>query len=421
VLGYVVQVVCPGLRPDGESDCTVVDHVKLIRNHHGLEFEGRIHEQILPAIRCRGGDIEWSDLQVVHSGSDQSSAGRKRKQERDLRILLLELAERPRHPFTLFNLGMTYADIGDHVQAIPFLQSSIEQSSLNDSHLRKAYSLLVNSYIQSGNLVAAETECRHGRAAFPDDPELLFRHAMLAHSGKRWEEAEQAYCRLIHYRGERYLSSVDPTITGYKARHNLAALYQDMGRPELAELQWREVVRELPEYRAGWRGLIDTFIRLGRCNAAQAAIDHMLEIPSMRGTAHLSRAQVLEAQGDLVAAKSEILAAIHEEPASVPPVEALCRLLFEHGDPFEAKLALKELAERAPDAAPVFHNLGAVNMRLGQYRQAVCAYENSLRLRPDCVPTLHELASALRSTGRGEESNAVAAQVEQLTCGGMIE
>jgi 2-polyprenyl-3-methyl-5-hydroxy-6-metoxy-1,4-benzoquinol methylase len=53
------------------------------------------------------GCIVATKLHVVHSGSDRSPAGQARKLERDMRLLLLELAERPEHPFTLFNLGMT--------------------------------------------------------------------------------------------------------------------------------------------------------------------------------------------------------------------------------------------------------------------------------------------------------------------------
>ena len=66
---------------------TVVDHVKLFRNRPDLRFDRRIHEQILPAIRAAGGEVAWTDLYVVHSGSDQSPAGQEKKLERDLRIL----------------------------------------------------------------------------------------------------------------------------------------------------------------------------------------------------------------------------------------------------------------------------------------------------------------------------------------------
>ena len=90
-LAFTMQVHCPGFGDDGEPDfdVTMVDHVKLFRNRPDLRFDHRIHEQVLPAIRAAGGEVAWSDLYVVHSGSDQSPAGKAKKLERDLRILHL--------------------------------------------------------------------------------------------------------------------------------------------------------------------------------------------------------------------------------------------------------------------------------------------------------------------------------------------
>src|SRR5262245_18422151 len=99
VLGYVMQDDCPGAGTDGANEITVVDHVKLFRNLPELRFDHRIHEQILPAIRRAGGKVEFIDMYVVHSGYDHSPQAQQRKLERDLRLLHLELQERPEHPF----------------------------------------------------------------------------------------------------------------------------------------------------------------------------------------------------------------------------------------------------------------------------------------------------------------------------------
>ena len=89
---------------------TVVDHVKLFRNLPELRFDGRMHEQILGAIRRIGGIWPGPTLRgSFRVGSKSGGAGRKL--ERDLRLLYLELSERPEHPFTLFNLGMTYVRV----------------------------------------------------------------------------------------------------------------------------------------------------------------------------------------------------------------------------------------------------------------------------------------------------------------------
>jgi len=399
-LGFVMQVHCPGQSPE---DCTVVDHVKLIRNLPELKFDGRIHEQVLPAIRALGGEVDWTDIYVVHSGSDQTLAGRARKQERDLRILHLELGERPSHPFTLFNLGMTYADMGEYQQAVHYLTSSIAASGPGESHLRKAYALLVSCYGEQDRLDLASSTCNEARKLFPDDAELLFRSGIMAHRRSLLQEAEEAYVALLQPREtSRYFASVDRGIFGFKARHNLAAVYQDMNRPDLAEIQWRYATSELPAYHNGWRGLIECLLRLNRFQTAVVEVEQILEDDRTRLTGLLLRAQIAQAHGDLAAAKQDILLAVQDYPDDTEPLESLCRLLFNYGGPLEAKLALQELSARLPDDGAVWHNLGTANVRLGQFHAAVEAYEASLRVRPESDGTQRELANARSLAGSAE-------------------
>jgi GT2 family glycosyltransferase/tetratricopeptide (TPR) repeat protein len=265
IMGYVMQVHCPGPGAEGMADVTVVDHVKLFRNLPSLRFDGRIHEQICPAIREAGGQIAFTDIFVVHSGYDHSPEGQKRKLERDLRILHLELKERPTHPFTLFNLGMTYSDTGEFGKAADFLKRSIERSGNGESHLRKAYALLVHCQAQMGQRETAMKTCAEGLRLFPGDAELRFREAMLLHESGRLKEAVEAYKQVLDHKGqERHFSSMDRAITGFKARQNLAVVYTDVGELAAAEKQWRLVVAEMPSYQAGWRGLGESLAGSGQ-------------------------------------------------------------------------------------------------------------------------------------------------------------
>src|ERR1700722_8584576 len=120
-MGYVLQVRCPAApvsTAEGMATETVVDHVKVFRNHPAIRFTGRIHEQILPSIRKLNGDVQWTDICVVHSGSDVSPEGQTRKLARDLRLLQLELADDPDSTFALFNLGMTLVHSGRAEEAL---------------------------------------------------------------------------------------------------------------------------------------------------------------------------------------------------------------------------------------------------------------------------------------------------------------
>ena len=283
ILGYVVQVHCPGDDGDGVVDVTAVDHVKLIRNRPDLRFEGRIHEQILPAVRRAGGEVAWTDLFVVHSGSDPSPEAQERKRRRDLHLLHLELRERPEHPFTLFNLGMTYADAGRFDEAAAFLARGIDRTGPGESHLRKAYALLVYCRLQLGRLEEADATCRAALELFPRDAELTFRHGVLLHESGRLKEAAEAYRAVLANDEERHFSSVDRGLRGYKARRNLAVVLGDLGDSAGAEEQWRRVVAEVPGYRPGWRGLGEALLRRGAFAEVLAIADGLVHNPAVAG------------------------------------------------------------------------------------------------------------------------------------------
>ena len=84
ILGFVLQVHCPGPKAALDHDVEVVDHLKVFRNRSDLRFEGRIHEQILAAINRANGRWEKTDIFITHSGYDHSPEAQVKKVERDL-------------------------------------------------------------------------------------------------------------------------------------------------------------------------------------------------------------------------------------------------------------------------------------------------------------------------------------------------
>ncbi len=401
VLGYVMQVHCPGNGKNGQTDVTIVDHVKLFRNRPDLRFECRIHEQILPSIRAAEGEVEFTDVFVVHAGADRSDEGKKRKLERDFRLLWLELADRPDHPFALFNLGMTHADTDQHEEAITALRRSIKVSEPTESHVRKAYALLIGSYAQLERYDEAWRACQQARDHYPDDAELLFRHGVLHHHFKRLDEAERAYLQLLEGREERHFSSVDHGIKGFKARHNLALVYEDMDDLPRAEEQWRQVVAEAPTYRLGWRGLGDVLLRQSKLELLEAALktmppDDMLPDPVFAERLIL-QGHLAVARENLPEAKLLLQQAVDQHSADLDAHHALCRFLFEHGQFPEAETALTNLLNLTPDDAAALHNLGTIYLQTNRPQEAVTAYQSSLRHRPDSPATEAQLGQALEA------------------------
>jgi hypothetical protein len=136
---YSMQCVCLPGAPGGGT--TVVDHVRLFRNHPELRWSGRVHEQTLPAIRRLGHEIRWSGVVIHHTGY-QDPALRRRKLQRDLRLLRLADLEEPDHPFTLFNMGSIAQELGRPAEAVGLYRRSLARSHPRDSIVRKAYALL---------------------------------------------------------------------------------------------------------------------------------------------------------------------------------------------------------------------------------------------------------------------------------------
>jgi GT2 family glycosyltransferase/tetratricopeptide (TPR) repeat protein len=270
VIGFVVPVRF--LEEHGQG--TEVDHVKVFRNYPGLEWEGRIHEQILPSLRraAPDGRLGRLDAYVLHSGYDISEAGQARKRERDEYLLQLDLQDRPDHPFVLFNLGMTAHYTSRHDEAVRWLKQSIENSAPEESHVRKAYALLVGSLKELFRATEAEAECQRGLTQIPGDPELLF--LMAGFAAKRGDHlaAIDLYRRSMGADISGAFSSIDPGIRGWKARHNMALSLVAIGDWDAARETWKQSM--IQDGRAEAAGALFTLaVERGDMLAAKDTLD----------------------------------------------------------------------------------------------------------------------------------------------------
>ncbi len=419
VLAFIVQVHCPGGQDVGDPmlDATAVDHVKLFRNRPDLRFDGRIHKQLFTAIRRAGGEVAWTDLYVVHSGSDQSPAAQQRKLARDLHLLELELAERPEHPFTLFNLGMTHVHASRFGEGAEFLRRGIARSEPGESHLRKAYALLLYAEMRLGLRDQALQTCRKGRSLFPHDAELRFREGVLLHELGRMDEARTAYLDVLRNSEGRHLTSADRALTGFKAHQNLAVIASDVGNLVEAEREWREVVHAAPRYRPGWRGLGEILVRQGRYAEAEALADTMLADGATRIEGFLLKSRVALATGRVPDARYALELAAAENSTDPELLGRQSQFLFEHGDSAEAEQALKNMIACDSTDASAHHNLGTVYLRTKRFDEAARSLRQSLRYRSNNVATYLNLASALKESGRLEEAIQAWEQVLRLAPG----
>ncbi len=375
----------------GPNAGTRVDHVKLLRNHRSLHFEGRIHEQILGSVRELGWGIGRIDSPVLHSGYDTSDAGQKRKRQRDWHLLNLDLEERPDHPFVLFNCGMTAHFEGNHDQAIQWLRASIQKASGAESHLRKAFALMGMSYAAQGDHEAALSAFSEGLVAVGYDPELHFQRALVQSRLGHLEGSRDDYLA-IQEEPPQFFSSYDVGIQAHKKWHNLAAVLLELGDYPGAKYWWTRALVVQPPAIPSAHAFLAAAMKFGDANGALQAIEAVRAFDP--GSETLG-ALLCDYAKWLGSSEADIL---NREIQSAPPAVGCKLVLARHylnSEQLEqARPLLIELADWGV-AEAAFH-LGMMHAAWGQHPEAIRWMECADALNPMHDQTRQQL-SALKS------------------------
>jgi GT2 family glycosyltransferase/tetratricopeptide (TPR) repeat protein len=375
VVGFVIPV---RFTDGGVAGGTQVDHVKLFRRVPGLSFEGRIHEQVLQSLRPHGEIARLEGAVVLHSGYDTSDEGQARKRARDARLLELDLAERPNHPFVLFNLGMTAHYNGEHAAAVDWLRRSVDAAGPGESHVRKAYALMGVSLREQGRAKDALAVFDEGLDAVGPDPELHFQAALVLTSQGRLAEARDRYLAMPLDVGNHF-TSLDVAILGPKRSHNLASVCAGMG-------DYAEARRHFSDaYRAGF---------------APSAIA-LFELAAEREDLRTAR-EALEAYGRLegptpewAAGRARLAHLRGEDPGpELSPLGRVRQLLAEERLA-EATPLLERLDEEGVAEAAFYRSVGA--LREGDFAEALLHARRALRLDPANAGNAQQVSGLLRA------------------------
>ncbi len=116
----------------------IAERLHLFRNRPDIRWRNRVHEQIGPAILESGGTLRPTDIVVWHGGY-VDPVHRMRKEERNLRLSRMEVAEQPNDPAVLFHLGRGLLNMNRPAEALPVLQRGLECADPATTMARKMY------------------------------------------------------------------------------------------------------------------------------------------------------------------------------------------------------------------------------------------------------------------------------------------
>jgi glycosyltransferase involved in cell wall biosynthesis/tetratricopeptide (TPR) repeat protein len=355
---------CRCLAAPGQP-ATVVDHVRLFRRDPRIRWRYRIHEQILGAIRESGGQVLHSDIVITHTGY-ADPALRASKLQRDLHILEMEYAQQPHDPFTLFNLGQTFAEMHQFDRAEALLQESLQRSHPSDSIVRKLYVLLCNCRRGRGQPELALQTCITGQSVCPNDAELLFLEGVLREQTNDLHGAKAVLLRLLNTRDDASFASVAEGLRGHLGQHHLAWVCFRLGEDVEAESLWNAVLRDRPDFRPVWLGMGELFIRQKRWLELQELIARLAEQPSGEVDAVVLRAQMHRVRREFDQGRALLEQARVCWPDSLSVlIQYSFMLLEQDSDHVLADQVLAEILARDPGNSTAQRNRQVLHLRAG--------------------------------------------------------
>ncbi len=421
-VGYLMRQHSP---LEGPGQAAVVDQVRLFPRHPGLRWRHRVHEQILPGLRELGADVRASGVVVTHTGyTDPALQGPK--VERNLRLLLLDHAEHPEEPFTLYNLGAVALTRRRPAEALDWLTRSLRHSRPRDSLLRKLHALLARCRHQLGQPEEALAACRAGLRLYPDDAELLFCEAVVRRARRDLEGAAACLRRLLRAPARVSLSGADALLRGPRAHQQLAEVLQEQGRAAEAEVHWRAALAGCPALAVARLGLARLYLGQGRWDELERVVAGLGGEPRLAAEAALLRGEGLLARREYAAARAALAAAAAARPRAVRPRLLLSRAWLQEGrDPEAAERALRDVLELDPGQPEARHNLDVLLREQGRPAGDVAAgavarpwvsvtmiVKDEEANLPDCLESIRGLADELIvvDTGSSDRTKEVAAR-----------
>jgi glycosyltransferase involved in cell wall biosynthesis len=193
-IGYFMNV---NVQQTLNGNANLVPQLRLFRNHPGHRWQYRVHEQIVPALEAAGAEFKLSAPIISHDGYGDPRLA-LRKLERNLRLVELDLRERPDDPYVLFNVGSSYCSLNRPAEALPPLLRSLQNVGAGFAVSQRAYCLISRCYSQIGQFDEALRWCLDGRKSYADDVELLFLEAET--TGMVRKRACFKACRINHPR-----------------------------------------------------------------------------------------------------------------------------------------------------------------------------------------------------------------------------
>lgn len=191
----------------------VFNQIRIVPNLQQIRFEGKVHEQLTPALQGLGIPIEFLPYRVIHTGyTDPETV--KQKQTRNLELMLSDLEMNPQklNAMKLFAVGNSYLDLGNFAQATEWYRKAMKQAERigEDRHILEILPIkLAECASNQGNREDGLAMVNEYLAHNPLQPNGIYLRAQLQEALGKMDMAAQDYGCLMFFQEQTTLLPVD--------------------------------------------------------------------------------------------------------------------------------------------------------------------------------------------------------------------
>ena len=248
----------------GNGKTTGVMMVRLFRNLPGIAYANIIHEQVTPSLQRIGGpmglELLSADIEVEHHGYTEEMMVDRGKNERNERLFLKDLAERPDDIYLHYKYGDFLRRVpGRTDDAKRILDRCLELILASDPTLPRALpyagevaALCVLEAERAGETQRSREILDVGLRRFVPTPNLHYLAASLANADGDSDSAIHHYRRCMAYRGRVMVVPIQEGITSYVSLTGIAQAWLQRGDRARAKRLLEQAIAIEPSYEVAF-------------------------------------------------------------------------------------------------------------------------------------------------------------------------
>lgn len=406
---------------DGQSDFYKSSTIRLWRNTPEIRYKGRVHESVQHALESGLFNGATIDASIEHKGYLSEVVQQRHKEDRNSKLMQIELDENPDSLHYLFHMGRQYQADGKPEEAIAAFEKALGLVSPDVRFIEvQICSSLATLYGMNDDVDKALEIIDRVESYDIKHPEIIYTKGRMMIMLHNYTEALNCFHKAKEAASSMPVNWGDLSVGEYKADWGISAALAALERFDEAAMvarqtldkapdhyptrlillaayqaleQWdnlRDCLLEVPcsdlRYDQFARHLISVYESQGKVSDIKKIGLYLLESDCDPANTHFILGVCAEEENDALLAEKYYKRAIELEPNYVEAYNNLGLLYVENGCVSDGLDVLSDCIQNCPDYPHTYFNMGDVLYKIEQYSVAANTYQAGLLRCPDHAP-----------------------------------